>query len=887
MNGTPAHPLRELNRPRDRPPGAIPLGPPAIGLAIGVAIDNWRPLPIWLTLAVLFGVALSLFVRSIRIHSAVAVSVIAAVLAGAALHDRFTRRAPADHLVHHVGDEPQLLRIHGTVVSPPRQSSRITGFFARWIHQSDSTRFTLSASRLDRPDGSTDVTGLVDVSVGGPCPKLEYGSHVRLFGMAQRPSSASNPGGFDFARWLGRQGVFVTLHCKNPDAVIIESVEDDGWRGWLGGLRSAARALLLGPDLEHQPDRDGFLETLVLGWRYSISDHIEQQFRRTGTTHILAVSGSHVGVIAWFVWAMTRACGASRRWSAATVLVATILYACVVDPRPPVLRAMVIAFTLCVGMMLRRRTNALNSLALAACILIILRPTVVFEPGCQMSFAGVAAMFCLEKPLIRAFEWPVRRRWPWLVPNSISPTPPPGFLRFLRSAYYRFTRVSAIGVAATLACIPLIAFHFGRIAPLTPVNTLLLAPFFTLTLTLSVLAMVIGFVLPILAPAARFVADASAGVMLTATDIVDRINPSVSPRWNDIAVIAYTVLLVVVIAAAPFRGKPVGTHVHSVLRAVVRTRVRRIGTCAAVVLATVFIIRTLAPGSRGDARSPELRVTLLDVGRGTAAVIQFPNDTVWLYDCGTGRSQDVAERVILPFCRHAGITRIDRIVISHPNLDHYGGLFTLLDNIECGPVVLNQHFRRFANPGGPADALLAELGRRRHPTVILPSAPAGWCENSFSHPSSQESLPAPADAPRVELLWPPADLPAGTDVNDSSTVLLLSYGLRSVLLCGDIEHHAISALLGNDRLRADALVMPHHGSYQSNTAEFLASVDPRVCVQSSDRPTARLSRRYRDALGDRPLFNTADSGAVRVVITPSALTVAGHRGRRASWPSRP
>jgi beta-lactamase superfamily II metal-dependent hydrolase len=259
--------------------------------------------------------------------------------------------------------------------------------------------------------------------------------------------------------------------------------------------------------------------------------------------------------------------------------------------------------------------------------------------------------------------------------------------------------------------------------------------------------------------------------------------------------------------------------------------------------------------------SDALRITFLSVGRGSASVVEFPDGTVWLVDCGTSGSYDVGATTIVPFLIHHNETAIDRVIISHPNLDHYSGLPSVLDRLRVGPVTINPWFESFAPKGGPADALLRELKRRRHPLE--------------THSEFHVQLAGVA----VETLWPlRGDHPdsAPDSANNASTVLRFRFHGQTILFCGDIEASAMDELLRRGGLEADVLVLPHHGSVESNTDEFIAAVRPRVCVRSTHQRSGESSERFRQAIGEIPLFNTADDGAVTVRLSESSIEMVGH-----------
>ena len=245
-----------------------------------------------------------------------------------------------------------------------------------------------------------------------------------------------------------------------------------------------------------------------------------------------------------------------------------------------------------------------------------------------------------------------------------------------------------------------------------------------------------------------------------------------------------------------------------------------------------------------------VRLDMLDVGQGLAVVVQTRHH-VLLYDSGPSYrgGGSAARSVVLPFLAHRGIDSLDRLVISHADNDHAGGLPFLLADVAVDRVLAGESLPQA--PG--ADACAA-------------AAPWHW------------------DGVRFDLLHPRAG--DGLAGNDASCVLLVSAGGRRALLTGDIEADAEARLVRRRVLpRAEWLSMPHHGSRTSSTAAFVQAVQPRVAVVSSGygnrwgMPMPDITARWRAA--GASVINTAESGAVsQTLCSDSAFEPAvGHRDR--------
>jgi competence protein ComEC len=253
-------------------------------------------------------------------------------------------------------------------------------------------------------------------------------------------------------------------------------------------------------------------------------------------------------------------------------------------------------------------------------------------------------------------------------------------------------------------------------------------------------------------------------------------------------------------------------------------------------------------------------MTVLSVGLGSTIVVELPDGRTVLCDCGGALSYDPGERTILPLLAARRIGRIHSAFVSHPNLDHYSGLPAVASRRRVERVVVSPHFMAMCRDSDPCQVLLEELAKGQVPMEESAAAPASYAFGDV----------------RFELLWPPADRPFDWEPNESSQVIRIEYGKHRILITGDIEQQAIAALLNsNQDLRADVLLLPHHGSVTRPLRAFVDAVDPKHIIRSAALRNAE-SPRLRDVLGRHAVWNTADVGAVTVKLTPETINIYGN-----------
>jgi competence protein ComEC len=265
-----------------------------------------------------------------------------------------------------------------------------------------------------------------------------------------------------------------------------------------------------------------------------------------------------------------------------------------------------------------------------------------------------------------------------------------------------------------------------------------------------------------------------------------------------------------------------------------------------------------------EGKRDQLRVTVLSVGPGLATVIELPDGRTVLYDAGTSLPSDAGRTVLAPFLSERGIRRVDRVYLSHPNIDHFSGLPTILDQVTTGAVMVNSCFEPKSGPRSPSRHLLDLLAARGHRVEALDRSLRTWEFGGVT----------------FELLSPTGDCDPSQSANETSTVLRLSYAGHSILLTGDIEDRTEGALLDRGDLHADVLILPHHGSVRKSTAPFIRAVGPGAAIRSSGERMDQTRSGLNALVGDIPLYNTADVGAVEVVLDDDGVRVSTLRAGR-------
>lgn len=643
----------------------------------------------------------------------------------------------------------------------------------------------------------------------GVVPRLMPGERWTLTVRLRRPHGFANPHGFDYEAWLLERGIRATGYVRTNG--VNERLDHfvPGMMNRVHDLRGRVRARFLSV-LDEAPQA-GILVALAVGDQQAISAEHWEVFRRTGVAHLVSISGLHVSLVALLfggavAWGWRRMPAACLRWPARKSgtlagLMAASLYALMAGIGLPTQRALMMLAVAAIALLSGREVQASRVLAIALFVVLLFDPWAVLSAGFWLSFGAVGIIvFILAGRRIVMQGWRAALR---------------------------------IQLAITLATVPplLALFNaFSLVAPLANAFAIPLVSFVIAPLALA--AIVLPFA-PILDVAHWFTGWMMLGLgWLSEQPVALWRRPALPPILIATAALAVFWLLL-----------PRGTPGRLV---------------ALLMLVPAFVWMPPRP------HSGAFRAVVLDVGQGLAVHVQTAAHDL-VFDTGPpyGPTADAGGRVLLPYLGAIGISRLDKLVISHGDSDHIGGAATLME--------------------GVAVAHLVKTPVETHPGLAASVLEVGYCVAGEGWEW---------DGVRFDWLHPGRD-PAYRKTNDHSCVLRVAGAGGVLLLTADIEAIAERSLLGRDRkaLAADVVTAPHHGSRTSSTQAFVAAVGAAHVIH----PVGKMNQ-YRhphpavwarwDAAGARN-WRTDGQGAITVDMRLDGPELSAQRERvRRYWHGR-
>ncbi len=807
--------------------GTCPLLFAAAGLITGILIQNRINLPvftwsIFLIVSAILSIIMFLVRRrptKIKFYLAY-ISLACFICLGAIRLNNFNMPR-SDDIRNITSGEPTLATIRGLVISEPHININRQWKFSEFTPTDPTSSFYFKAFEVKTKTRWEKICGNVFVHVDEPVHDLKAGDKIQLFCWLDRFEPPTNPGQFDIAGYMTRRNIFVTASIKSRDGILLLPKSP---AGIATGFRNKIRQLATQAMLNDIPDEDagnGLLQALLLGYRSDIDSDTYEAFRKTGLLHFISLSGMHLGILVGIVWWLCKIIGLLKPARAVVCAIAVCIFLVIVPLRAPTLRAAIICWVFCASFIFRRHSNPVNTLSLAAIILLLIRPTQLFEAGWQLSFATVLGIILLTER-IETFA------------SEHIPSGPAH--RTISKLHSWVLRLFSVGFAAWLGGAGILLYHFFTITPLTSIWTVLVFPLVCAVLTIGFSKMVLYYLFPTISSVLAVVVLQISNILIWLVKFIAQLNISeiLIGHVSVYLIILYYCMIIIVLYQHP-----------------------RFARLKKTVITTMLLTTVLCLGITKYQRTyrNNLILTCLDVGQGQAILAQLPGRTNILFDAGSMYKSNVGGRTVIPFLNYIGITNIDAVIISHNDIDHINGIPEIVKYRKVGSIYANDAFFNKKDVWGTAQFLeecLAEEG------FTLKRLDKEWNLTNDT---------------RINFLWPNEQTAGNEDLsdNDQSLVSSIDFAGVKILLCSDIENYGqIELLKLYPSLKADIVVVPHHGSPNTLEKDFLEKLDANILICSCSRSQYERVD-YAGTLKNKKLFFTSEDGAISVRIDKSGM----------------
>jgi len=736
-------------------------------------------------------------------------------------------------LVRH-NDFPELsfpsedLHVVGDIIDIPQISDEkirftIDGVFVNGQGISGKVRLTLHQNNFGIPLSEINLS---------PGDRISATARLRI------PTSFRNPGTYSYN--LTEQGIVASGYIKSTKIM----KGSGGPQVRILRMRKRLAAII---ENSLSGENASFHKAIIPGLKNGITPEMREAFSVTGLAHLLSISGTHFGLLAFMVFQTVKwiiQCIPNKtlmrlalyitptQIAIICTLPALAVYAVISGMSTPTVRSLIMVFIYMLALFLGRRAEWMNSLSIAAVIILLCKPAALFELSFALSFIAVFSIgYVLEN----------RQR-------TKDNTHPPrsdkagGFIHsgMIKKLREKIKTGLLLTTAAVFGTAPLCIAVFHQFPIIAPLANLIVTPL--VCFVVLPLGFISGF-------AALFV-DMQTMPFNTITD----------------AVTGFALLLIQLLSNIPFANIRVHTPSAVLAAAYYMSLIillQNKSGLRAIPVSLVILFYIITPYLPGN----DFRITVLDIGQGDASVIELPDRTVMLIDGGP-EDTGAGQRAVAPSLWSKGIRTIDYLVVSHPHPDHFGGLYYVLDNFKIGEV--------WATKKSPYTAReffdsVAAKGITVRTPVRGDFIRAKGYRVYVLHPYDEFY----ADSPRGDF----------SDENSDSLVLKIVTEGISILFTGDIEEEAEMNLLhlGN-WLKSDVIKVPHHGGRTSSSTGFLKAVDPDIATVSAGKnnpfhhPHQETLERYKGE--GVTLFRTNRDGAITITGRDSHYKVTSYEDSR-------
>lgn len=607
---------------------------------------------------------------------------------------------------------------------------------------------------------------------------IGYGQWLSFTGTLSEIVPPLNPGEFDYGNYLRGKGISGQIYVSGEGG---PKVVKSTWGNPLFYLAIKIKQNLAETIQDAVGSQwSGLVQGMLLGGRQGIEETVIDDFNRIGLVHILSVSGFQVALVLVALLKLGEWIGLGERSKLLVVVLGIGGYCLITGMEASVVRAGIMAVFAVIGKTLNRHKDWASALAIAGLILVVNRPSVLGEPGFQLSFVATWAILYILPVLDRALH---QIGWPTWIRNLL-----------------------ALPVAVQIGTWPIIVYHFNTLSWLSLIGNTLLAWLVVPITWVGMAGLGCSWLVGIVGKWLLQLAALGTQWLVTGADILAQI------PWGNYNVASpspWLVLLyfLVVVSVVTFLTQT-NWRIHA--RGLIwRNEKLVIGTLVLILLIKASMVALT---------SSPLKVTFLAVGQGDAMVIKTPDGKTILLDTGGkspgGEHSDPGARVVVPYLKSQGIDRIDSIILSHPDGDHINGLSAVIKAFPNTKIWVSPYFAQ--QPLGQKN--LEDLAQLHIPVYKL---------------QGDDRLQL-AEELHLTVLQPfqGKAIVSDSDSNNNSLVLKLTYGVRNFLFTGDAEEEALQELVEKASIRTDVIKIPHHGAKSAFSSEAYEAIDMKYAVVS-------------------------------------------------------
>ena len=627
--------------------------------------------------------------------------------------------------------------------------------------------------------------------------KLSYGDEIYFDGEYSIPEGKRNYGGFDYSLYMKTQKLYGTFEIENYE--LINKNKGNKLEEKILDFKKYVKNIL---NTNLQKDEANLCIGLLIGDRTNISKQIEEDFKNSNLTHMLAVSGSHFTYIILAISFVNK--GIKRkRLGQIIMIIVIILFMNLTGNTASVVRSGIMAIYIILASIFHKRADIWTSMAVAIIIQLINNPYAIFDIGLQLSYGGVIGIVVFNKNILSKilyFDNYIKINIKEKIQKNNKYK-----MQEINNTEIKLSKVkkyiieaSAVTISANIVIIPIMMYHFNTISFTFLISNLLVGPILGFVVIFGFILIFLSFILNSFLMPFFFILNILISIILYIAHICANLPFSkvFVPTPNKLMLVLFYLNLFILFY---YKEKNVKNKKQKY---------------SSILLIIIIIFNFIYP--LADSTKKNLTINFIDVGQGDSTLIRVDNKNILIDGGGSlySDSFDVGEKTLFPYLLDRGITYLDYVIVSHFDADHFQGLEYVINNIKVKNAIISslgqnsKEFETFLN-----------LAKKKKINIIYVKKGDSINFNNA----------------KIEILYPDNEIINGNAKNNNALVCKLIYNNFSMLFTGDIEEIAEKKILklyekNKEKLRADVLKVGHHGSKTSSSYDFIKTVFPKIAL---------------------------------------------------------
>ncbi len=670
-----------------------------------------------------------------------------------------------------------------------------------------STSYTLKVESINGDTSYKDTKLLLKVKKEKRQKTFAYGNKISFLAEFEKPSKQRNEGGFNYEQYLKTKQIYgivttkagnITLQKENNANFIFKLTNTVS-----NQIQQKANELL-------EKEEASLLTGILIGDKENIEDEVQEAFRKSNLSHMLAVSGAHVSYIMLGIHYLMTIGKIGKRKSKIVTIFLLLFFILLTGQTSSVTRACFMTIYLIIAQLLHKRVSTISSISISMLILMILNPYSILEVGFQLSYGGTLGIVLIYKKLKQYTSRKVQiceedKEALDQKQKNMQKMPQMPKMQKVQKIKQSVQEMLLITISANLILMPIILYHYNTLSLTFLISNLLAAPIMGIVVISGFLTIITSFVLPfvakILAVPLRLLLKIFLQIAILTSNLPFSQIKVITPK------ISFILFYYFIVALLIFKQNKRRWEKKK-LKQVKKVTIKKQIAILLIIISFGFILKQIPK---------PLKINFIDVGQGDSTLVTTPNGKTLLIDGGGSKdteSFDVGEDTLIPYLLDKGISKLDYVLISHFDADHVGGILTLLQEMKVEKVIISKQGEDSQNYNN----FKKIVKEKRIKVIVVKQADELTIDKNVI----------------LHILWPKEEQIKENILNNNSIVAKLTYNSLSMLFTGDIEQIAEEKIIqeykNTAQLKATILKVAHHGSKSSSIQEFLEQVKPKIAL---------------------------------------------------------